>query len=142
MNIDKVSSINFGIKCIKPETWDKEVYAALLKSPLTKEIDKKYPNASASYFLYKENDLVNDEQIYTLLFDLNLTKQKIWNYWLNSHTKDSLPKTLSKELSDLTLEKVETDIIKGINKHRPIKIDIEQAEKNPIKRFFKKFFNF
>ena len=139
-NVNSVNNTSFGLKCIKPERWNKEAYNTLINSNLVKEIDKKYPNASANYFLFRKEDIVNDEPIYTLLFDLNLGKNKIWHFWLDSHNELALPKELTNRLKKLTLEKVESDINKGTLKYKPIEINIEPVEKNPIKRFLKKWF--
>ena len=140
-NVNSVNNTSFGLKCIKPERWNKETYKTLINSNLVKDIDKKYPNASASYFLFKKEDIVNDEPIYTLLFDLNLEKNKIWHFWLDSHNESTLPKYLTNRLKELTLEKVESDINKGTFKYTPIEVSIETKETNPIKRFFKKLFS-
>lgn len=141
MKINNISNTNFGIKLIKPEKWNKEVYENFINSNLAKDVDKKYPKATANYFLYKENDIVNDEPCHTILFDLNLQKDKIWHFWLNSHSENNLTKYLSTYLKELTLEKVESEIAKGTKEYRPITIDIQPVEKNPLKRFLKNFFN-
>ena len=141
MKVNNVSNTSFGIKCIKPEKWNKEVYETLVNSTLAKEIDKKYPKASANYFLYKENDMTNDEDIYTLLFNINLAKDKIWHFWLNSHNETALPQRLSEKLRQLTVEKLESEVADKSRCCYPIKIDIKLVEKNPIKRFFKKIFD-
>ena len=39
MKVNNVSNTSFGIKCIKPEKWNKEVYETLVNSALAKEID-------------------------------------------------------------------------------------------------------
>ena len=142
MKIQNVNRINtgFGLKCIKPERWNQEAYNTLINSNLVKEIDKKYPNASANYFLFKNEVWVNNEPIYTLLFDLNLEKNKIWHFWLDSHNELALPKHLTNRLKELTLEKVESEINNGTTKYKPIELDINPVETNPIKRFFKKYF--
>lgn len=141
MKIENVNSTSFGIRCIKPERWNKEVYETLLNSNVAKEIDKKYPKATANYFLYQEHDIANDEPCHTLLFDINLTKDKIWHFWLNSHNRDFLPKHLSKSIKNLTIEKIEEDIAKGTEKYKPIKVDIHPVGKFSIKRFLKNLFN-
>ena len=53
-SVNNVNNTNFGIKCIKSERWNKETYKTLINSNLVKDIDKKYPNASANYFYSKK----------------------------------------------------------------------------------------
>ena len=139
MKIDSINRTNFGIKCLRTEKWDKEVYDTLMKSALVKEIDAKYPDASASYFLYKENNVVNQNSQYKLLFDLNLTKNKIWNCWLNGNNEKILPKILLKKLQKLTLSETETNLRITARQFEQIKMD-EDLKLNPFKKFFKKFF--
>ena len=138
MKIDNVNNTTFGIRCIKPESWDKKVYNTLINSKVSKVIDKKYPNASANYFLFKDNDTDNVKPFYTLLFDLNLTKGKIWHFWIKSPLQDILPETLSKNLKDLTIEKIEADISNSLKNSNIVTIDMKPAKENPIKKFFKK----
>lgn len=139
MKIDSINRTNFGIKCLRTEKWDKEVYDTLMKSALVKEIDAKYPDASASYFLYKENNVVNQNSQYKLLFDLNLTKNKIWNCWLKGNNEKILPKILLKKLQKLTLSETETNLRITARQFEQIKMD-EDLKLNPFKKFFKKFF--
>ena len=53
-NVNRINNTAFGLKCIKPERWNKEAYKTLINSNLVKEIDTKYPNASANYFLFRK----------------------------------------------------------------------------------------
>ena len=43
------NSPNFGIKYIKPRSWDPDVLDTLMKSNLVKQIDSKYPSASVEF---------------------------------------------------------------------------------------------
>ena len=78
MYVQKINnSQSFGIKCIKSDSWNKEVLQKLQHSKLVKEIDEKYPNASANYFFFKQNDIANDEDIWTTLFDITLKPDRM-----------------------------------------------------------------
>ena len=141
----KISKINnqqtFGIKCVNSAKWNPELLKKFEKSKLVSEIDATYPEASANYFLFKQNDLVNDENVWTLLFDLVLTPKKIWHYHLDSHFADVPDKYLADRINKLSLKDVENEIQKqasdGITRHQ---IKFTGEKENPIKEFFKRIF--
>ena len=63
------SSPNFGIKYIKPRSWNPSILDALMKSDLVKQIDRKYPNASVTYDYFFGH--ITKRGFYTLDFNLN-----------------------------------------------------------------------
>jgi len=141
----KVRNINnsttFGIRMVG-KNWNPTVKKLLEESNLAKEIDEKYPDAHANYFHFKHSDLVNDENIWTTLFDITLNPKKIWHYRLDSHTQTVPDKHLNENLSSLSINDLETEIEKqskeGVKTY--IVKDISIAKKNPIKEFFSKIF--
>ena len=142
MKISKIENQQtFGIRCINSKSWKPELLKSFEKSKLVQEIDAKYPNASANYFFFKQNDLANDEDIWTTLLDLTLTPQKIWHYHLDSHSIDVPDKYLSEKINKLSLSDLESEIEQqaknGTVSHK-VKISIKKEK--PVIEFIKKIF--
>ena len=138
----KVQSVNnepnFGIKCINKKAWNPKVLEAFENSKLIKEIDAKYPNASAYYNKINEAefDMVNCEDIYTTIFDILLDSGKKFYWNLSSYSKNIPDEHLINDLQTLTLEKVE----KMADTKRPPIATTEIKKPNIFQRFFNKLF--
>lgn len=123
MKIDSCSlPITFKMNCIKPESWNKEVLKVFEQSNIVKEIDKKYPKASANYFFfehYKESAEKDIPQtiLRTLLFDINLAPKKIWHCRFDSDTKEGPIQKLINEINSYSLANIESDIATGITRY-------------------------
>jgi hypothetical protein len=146
MKVQKIdNSQSFGIKCIKSSAWNKEILQKLQNSKLAQEIDAKYPNASANYFFFKQNDIANDEDIWTTLFDITLKPDRIWHYRLDSHTETVPNKYLGNKLETANLKEIENEIIeqkKDGSWTTPLNdIHIKRKKTNPIKEIFNKLFH-
>jgi hypothetical protein len=141
----KVGNINnsttFGVRIIGKK-WNPAIIRTLEDSNILKEIDAKYPNASVNYFHFKHNDMANDEDIWTTLFDINLNPKRIWHYRLDSHTKTVPDKNLVEKLRNLSLNDLESEIEKQIKEGTTLYFEtkVTIAKKNPIKEFFSKIF--
>ena len=136
---------NFGVRCINTKSWNKDVLQKFEQSQLVQEIDAKYPNASSNYFFFKQNDIANDENIWTTLFDIILKPDKIWHFRLDSHIKEVPDIYLGRKLETASLKDIENEIIEQkINNNWTTPMNIMQVTKeeiNPIKRFFNKLFH-
>ena len=135
MKITKIENRQtFGIRCINPKSWNSEFLKNFEKSKLVKEIDAKYPNASANYFSFKQNDMVNDEDVWTTLFDIILTPNKIWHYHLDSHNFNVPNQHLQEQIDKMGVSDLEVEIGKqaktGVVPYR-VKMTIQKT--NPIK---------
>ena len=146
MNIDNFYPITtFKMNYVKPESWNKEVLKALKNSTLVKEIEFKYPEASANYFFFKHHPDQSDKNsiekiLSTILFDIKLDKGKIWHYQVDGKSENNINKQLINDIGNIMLTDVEQDIKKGIERHYNNKSSAEDCEKS-LKLFFNKILN-
>ena len=133
---------NFGINILNKPKWNQGVLKALEKSDLVKEIDAKYPEATAHYS--KQNltgmDLTNDEPDYLASLAIQLTKGKIATLNINSHTSEGADNALKRYVSAVSLEQIEQNAKAKVEMPK-YSVEINPVKKqNPVKRFFSKIF--
>ena len=133
---------NFGINILNKPKWNQGVLKALEKSDLVKEIDAKYPDATAHYS--KQNltgmDLANDEPDFLASLAIQLTKGKVATLNINSHTSAGADNALKRYINAVSLEKIEQ---KAKDKVEMPKYSVEihtEKKQNPVARFFSKIF--
>ena len=113
MNISPVNStnnnLNFGIRYGNKAAWNKDILSSLEKSQLVKDIDKKYPDAFLTYIKRNLTDMdpVNGDPDYLASLVINLAKNKVSSYSMNSHTSEGADRALLARIKDLSLEDVE-----------------------------------
>ena len=121
------------------KAWNKDVLKAFENSNLYKSLNEKYPDAKARYIkISGEDSIVNSEIIHTLIMDLELTKNKLFRWYMSSHTENIPEKFLMKELPDMTIEGIEKSSVEKLTPLTTIEIKTKQ---NPIKAFFQKLFS-
>lgn len=96
---------SFGIRYRNKRLWNKETLKIFENSELLKEIDKKYPSATARLRKYSEGDEYN--LWHTMFLEIALTPKKIYKWGLASVNPADPPKQLAEILKSLTLEQVE-----------------------------------
>lgn len=146
MQVSKISNQPaFGIRCVNENSLNKNAFEILRNSKLAKEIDKKYSQASANYFFFenakKEEASDIDNKLYTLLFDINLSKNKIWHMQVDTTISDTPAKFLKEKFDTLTLDALEESIrLKRTDSYIYKDIEKDVNKQNKIKLFLKKFF--
>ena len=139
VNSTNNSKVNFGINIINKPNWNQGVLKALEKSQLVKDIDKKYPQAKIRYANQKLNgfDMVNDEPDYLGSLVIDLEKNKIFTFNINSHTSAGADNALKRYIHAVSLEEVE--------KRAKDKIEVPKytIEIHPVKKqnLFARFFS-
>ena len=143
VNSKNNGNANFGINIVNKPSWNKGVLKALEESKLVKEIDKKYPNAKIKYSnrYLSGFDMVNSEPDYLGSLVIDLEKNKIATFNINSHTSEGADNALKRYLSAVSLEELESrakdkvEVPKYTLEIYPVK------KQNPISKFFSKIFN-
>ena len=136
MQVNKVdNNVSFGIKIPNRKAWDKNVLRAFENSDLVKQIDKKYPKATASYNKFFDWE----DETYTVVSQLNLNKDKNFRWTLSSHSESFPDNQFVKFLKSTNLEEVEDKSVKTLEPM--ITVEVTQV-KPPLKDRIKKFFNF
>ena len=135
MQVNKVdNNVSFGIKISNRAGWNKGVLAAFENSKLVKQIDKKYPDAVASYNKFFDWD----DETYTVVSQLKLNKDKNFRWTLSSHSESFPDNQFVKFLKSTNLEEVEDKSVKTLEPMITVEItQVKPSLKDRIKNFFK-----
>lgn len=140
--------VNFGMQYKNPRKWGAKTLQSFMDSDLRIDIDKKYPNASASYKVVRKKVsrfFERKEYSHKLTFNLNLEQGRSWEYkntMLN--TPDLLDEMLAKKIRQTSLEMLENDISRTIKAEKTHKEYIAKAEEEnkKHKKSFKNILSF
>ena len=135
MQVNKVdNNVSFGIKIPNRKAWDKNVLKAFENSDLVKQIDKKYPDAVASYNKFFDWD----DETYTVVSQLKLNKDKNFRWTLSSHSESFPDNQFVKFLKSTNLEEVEDKSVKTLEPMITVEVtQVKPSLKDRIKNFFK-----
>ena len=135
MQVNKVdNNVSFGIKIPNRKAWDKNVLKAFENSDLVKQIDKKYPDAVASYNKFFDWD----DETYTVVSQLKLNKDKNFRWTLSSHSESFPNDQFVKFLKSTNLEEVEDKSVKTLEPMITVEVtQVKPSLKDRIKNFFK-----
>ena len=135
MQVNKVdNNVSFGIKIPNRKAWDKNVLKAFENSDLVKQIDKKYPDAVASYRKFFDWD----DETYTVVSQLKLNKDKNFRWTLSSHSESFPDNQFVKFLKSTNLEEVEDKSVKTLEPMITVEVtQVKPSLKDRIKNFFK-----
>ena len=113
------NNTNFCMKYKSPEKWGRKTLQTFMDSQLKQDIDKKYPDAVATYNLKIKRVsglFERKEYCHSLKFDLELKKGKKWTYENSTlNSSELLDDIFSKKLNQTTLKNIENDIEKEEN---------------------------
>ena len=135
MQVNKVdNNVSFGIKIPNRKAWDKNVLKAFENSDLVKQIDKKYPKATASYDKFFDWE----DETYTVVSQINLKKDKNFRWTLSSHSESFPDNQFVKFLKSTNLEEVEDKSVETLKPMVTVEItQVKPSLKDRIKNFFK-----
>lgn len=135
MQVNKVdNNVSFGIKIPNRKAWDKNVLKAFENSDLVKQIDKKYPKATASYDKFFDWE----DETYTVVSQINLKKDKNFRWTLSSHSESFPDNQFVKFLKSTNLEEVEDKSVKTLEPMITVEVtQVKPSLKDRIKNFFK-----
>ena len=135
MQVNKVdNNVSFGIKIPNRKAWDNNVLKAFENSDLVKQIDKKYPKATASYNKFFDWE----DETYTVVSQLNLKKDKNFRWTLSSHSESFPDDQFVKFLKSTNLEEVEDKSVKTLEPMITVEVtQVKPSLKDRIKNFFK-----
>lgn len=135
MQVNKVdNNVSFGIKIPNRKAWDKNVLKAFENSDLVKQIDKKYPDAVASYDKFFDWE----DETYTVVSQINLKKDKNFRWTLSSHSESFPDNQFVKFLKSTNLEEVEDKSVETLKPMITVEVtQVKPSLKDRIKNFFK-----
>lgn len=134
MQVNKVdNNVSFGIKIPNRKAWDKNVLKAFENSDLVKQIDKKYPDAVASYSKFFDWD----DETYTVVSQLKLNKNKNFRWTLSSHSESFPDNQFVKFIKSANLQKVEDESVETLKPM--VEISINAKKVSLIDRLKEKF---
>lgn len=136
MQVNRVSNqndVNFGIKYVNQPKWNKEILNAFQNSKLVKDIDKKYPKATASYDKFFDWE----DETYTVVSQINLKKDKNFRWTLSSHSESFPDNQFVKFLKSANLQKVEDESVETLKPM--VEISINAKKVSLIDRLKEKF---
>ncbi len=135
MQVNRVdNNVSFGIKIPNRKAWDNNVLKAFENSDLVKQIDKKYPKATASYNKFFDWE----DETYTVVSQLNLNKDKKFRWTLSSHSESFPDNQFVKFLKSTNLEEVEDKSVRTLEPVATIEItEVKPSLKDRIKNIFK-----
>lgn len=134
---------NFGINFVNKANCNKRFLDAFENSKLVKEIDKKYPEAVAKYIKVAEGDMADADVNFHSTFFIQLAKNKICKYSIDSHTSKGADSAMTSILNSKTLEELEADSAKKVDFSitSPVEISVVSKKSNPILEFLKRIFS-
>lgn len=135
MQVNRVdNNVSFGIKIPNRKAWDKNVLKAFENSDLVKQIDKKYPKATASYDKFFDWE----DETYTVVSQINLKNDKNFRWTLSSHSESFPDNQFVKFLKSTNLEEVEDKSVKTLEPMITVEVtQVKPSLKDRIKNFFK-----
>ena len=135
MQVNRVdNNVSFGIKIPNKNNWNKNALAALENSKLVKQIDKKYPDAVASYDKFFDWE----DETYTVVSQLKLNKDKSFRWTLSSHSESFPDNQFVKFIKSADLKEVEDKSVKTLEPVATIEVTVVKPSlKDRIKNIFK-----
>ena len=116
-----------------PEKWGRKTLQTFMDSELKQDIDKKYPNAVASYKVKTKKVsgfFERKDYCHRMDFNLQLDQGKNWNYHNTTlNTPQLLDDMFSKKLGQTSLKMIEDDIAKEAQQQSKHESYIKKAEK-------------
>ena len=111
-------STSFGIKYIRPKKWNPDVLETLMNSNLVKEIDSKYPFAKVRF--RGPSKFLKDETLHMC----GQSPEGYLYFVLNKNIRpriDSLGVKMTDYISSMSLEKLEGNILRRLERKQRIK---------------------
>ena len=139
MNVPKIDNQPvFGIKFINKQMWNGNFIKSFEQLDLVKQIDKKYPKASASYRKTIETDVTGSKPNYHLNFKINLKNNRERTFIVDSESSSSADNSLLNILKNISIVDIEKESSKKRRIQRIFSGETRMEKLNPIAAEFKK----
>ena len=139
MNISRVDNQpNFGIRYINKKMWNRKFAKSFEQLDLTKQIDEKYPKASASYRKIAETDIDIPKPNFHLDFRISLNKNKTWNVSFDDKSSAKTDKALLEKLNNITLSDIEKEYVTKYKMKKIFSSEARVSKQNVIVSKFRK----
>ena len=139
MQISKIDNQPvFGINYVNKQMWHKSFIKSFEGLDLVKQIEKKYPNASASYRKTLETDINNKNPNFHLTFKIGLKDKLTWSANIDGDSSSKADRTLIDILSNTSLSDIEKQSVKKYKIKRVFSSDLREKNSDPITLEFRK----